>query len=490
MGSERIITSTPMLYSVDDNFDDIRFQKVRISVMHSGSNLNNSSFDTSVIQAAKDTFKNIAVLANVVTRIDKDGNETLDFGSHDGHFEDDKMGSGEDRYITDERVVGVVPESNDFEIVHDDKHDWDVPMVTAYIYKDYSGYVTDIIEKRGGKVNVSAEIYCPEVSVDAMTGEIIVDKMVMSGITLLGENHAPAMTGSTATVFSLNENDRQTQMIEVMRELKNSLDTYAAVMNGETNSQEGGKDELKLEELMKKFNVTEEMIDFETEGLSDVELEAKFAEKFGNKPEAPVVENTVNYTVNGKEFSVSLNDIQAAISKLVNDTYEEADKDWYYCDVYFEEKYVVMQGWKKSYRQSFEVEDDIYTLVGEREEVFATWMTRDEQKAFDEMKANYPSISEELTRYRDEPKKIEILNGDVYSALADDEDFKKLSENHFEMTIEDVAKKADEILLNSVKQRKFSYGNAKDETKKNAVKPFPTNKKSKRNFGSLFDGII
>lgn len=491
MGDTKIISSTPSVFKVDDKFDDVRFMKVRIAAMHSGKNLNGSSFSTDVIKSAQDSFKNIAVLANVRYHEDEDGNEVMDFGGHDMHVQEDAYDQEQDRVIYDEKVVGIVPETNNFEIVHDDEHNWDVVNVDALLYKDYGNYVCDILNDRGGKTDVSAEIYCPDISYDADSGTVVVNKMIMSGITLLGADKTPAMTGANASVFSIEKDSKDQQMMQIMKELKESLDHYIAV-HGEENSKEGGKEQVKFEELLKKYNVTKDDVKFETDGLSDEELEAKFAEAFATSEEDnsdAVDDKTIKYSVNGKDFSLALDDIQYALTMLVNNTYAQADDVYFYsCDIYPDEKYVVMYDpWgnrKNGYKQSYDSTDDVFNLIGDRVEVHQKWITDEEENSIKEMKANYSSISDELAKYHDEPKKAQILSSDVYSEISDDAEFKKLCENHFDLSIDDVEKKADEILLKNAKEHKLAYSVDK---KKTNVKPLP--RKIKRDFGKLFNDI-
>ena len=184
--SEKHIVQTPSLFKVDETFEDERFMKVRIAVMHSGVNLNRSSFDTKVIKAAEPTFQNIPILANVIVTTDKDGNEVYDYGGHDMHEEPDAFNDGEKRIVYDERVVGVVPEKNNFEIIHDDNTDKDFAYVDALIYRNYGVYVADILEERGGTTSVSAELYFDKISIDAKEKVTVVDAFTMWGVTLLG----------------------------------------------------------------------------------------------------------------------------------------------------------------------------------------------------------------------------------------------------------------------------------------------------------------
>lgn len=528
-----LVVKTPSLFKVDDTYQDERFMKVRVAVMHSGENLNRSSFTTSVIKDAKDTFANIPILANTIEYTDEDGNTVLDYGGHDMHLEEDKFKDGEYRIVYDEKVVGVVPETNNFEIVTDSESGKDFVYVDALIYREYGNYCADILEARNGSTSVSAEIYCDEISVNAQSQIMEVDKMRMSGVTLLGEDVTPAMTGANATVFSIKEDDRQTQLIEVMRELSESLANYTAAISGNEKSKEGGNNKMdKLTELLEKYGVTAEDITFDYADLSDEELEAKFEEVFSASDDAdpedgePELESADEEGVDGEDadeeedddedeaedgvdsysftvvvdtgdttrtFSVSLQEKINALSTLVNETYSD-DDTWYAVDVYDDDKYVIMVDcWNsgKAYKQSYRVKKDTYTLTGDRVEVFARWLTNDEINALDRMKSDYAVLSEKLSKYEDEPKKMEILNSEDYSLIADNEEFISLKDeaNHFDLTVEEVTKKADEILTNAAKAHKFSFS-APENKDGASVKPLPpTNKKVKR-YGSLFDGIV
>jgi hypothetical protein len=355
--------------------------------------------------------------------------------------------------------------------------------------------------------------------------------MRMSGITLLGEEVNPAMKGANATVFSIDEEDLHAQMIKVMKELSESLNKYTAAISETT--EEGGNIKVKFDELLEKYNVTAEDVTFEHENLTDEELEAAFEEHFaqpdqaeaaegkaavdpevdheedkanaegeaeegeedeGEEPEASD-ENFAKMTVNVNgavhEFSVSLQDKISALYELVNNTYADEDGCWYDVTVYDDDKYVIMTDWwtGKGYKQSYKVKKDVYTLVGDRVEVFTRWLTQDEINALDKMKADYSVMEEKLSHYEEEPQKMEILQSDDYSLIADNEEFVALCEqaNHFNMSVEEMTAKADAILTAAAKQHKFS---ANDSEKKPGVKPLPAPKKKAKRFGTLFDGII
>ena len=520
------IVKTPSIFKVDETFQDERFMRVRLTVMHSGENLNQSSFSTEVIRDAKDTFANIPILANMIKYTDEDGETHYDYGGHDAHIEEDAFNEGSYRFIYDEIPVGVIPETNNFEIVHDDETDKDYVLVDGYLYREYGNYCCDILEERGNKTDVSAEIYTDEISFDAKNQVVIVNKMRMSGVTLLGAEVNPAMKGANAQVFSLSEEDKHSQLIKVMKELTDALHKYAT-SNGENPKKGGEQSEMnKFEELLEKYGKTVEEITFEYDGLSDEELESAFASAFEDSdPEEDVQQEeetpaeevqleeetqdedpevkeseegeenfatiTVNMSGNVREFNVSLQDKISALYELVNNTYADEDGCWYDVTVYDDDKYVIMTDWwtGKGYKQSYKVKKDVYTLVGDRVEVFTRWLTQDEINALDKMKADYSVMEEELNHYREEPQKLEILGSDDYSLIASNANFIALCEqaNHFNMSVDEVVAKADAILTAAAKQHKFSTED--DKTPKATVKPFPTSKKKKR-FGTLFDGII
>ena len=280
--SDKQIVSTPSLFKIDETFDDPRFMKVRIKALHSGENYNKSDFTPASLKKAKDSFANIPILANIVTYTDEDGNEHMDYNGHDMHKESDAFHTGEKRVIFDEKVVGVVPENCDFEIEHDDSNDKDYCYVSALIYRDYGNYCADILEERGGTTSVSAEVEFLKTSYDVKRKFVVVEEFRMNGITLLGEDVEPAMEGANASVFSLETNSRQEQLVDVMKELTEALNKYTATFADNSKRKEE-KDKLNTElfnKLCEQYSVSESDITFEYSELDDEALQNAFAEYF------------------------------------------------------------------------------------------------------------------------------------------------------------------------------------------------------------------
>jgi hypothetical protein len=128
-------------YTVDNSFDSDRFIKLRIRVQHDDKNPNGSSFTLENMQKAQNTIKNIPILAAVV--VDKDGNPQ--FGAHDMHIEEDKFNEGAYRLIYDESPIGVVPETNNYEILEYDGRNY--VYVRCLLWVGYMNYAQDIVKE-------------------------------------------------------------------------------------------------------------------------------------------------------------------------------------------------------------------------------------------------------------------------------------------------------------------------------------------------------
>lgn len=499
--SEKQIVQTPSLFAVDDSFEDARFMKVRVASMHSGVNLNGSRFSKDTIKKAKGTFANIPILANTVVVTDEDGNQHLDYGSHDMHIEDDAFHDGEQRIIYDEKVVGIVPEQNNFELVHDDETGNDYAMVDALIFRDYGNYVADILETRGGTTAVSAEIACEKVSYDAKEKCLDVGEMTMCAITLLGEDVKPGMKNAHATTFSISENDVQSQMMIIMQELKDALVNYTNAVK-QNNHRKEDMETVEDEKILNE-EVTEEVVEETTEELAENEtteetpdvVEEEMAEEAPAEEEEVEEEKTdfiqMTANVNGevKTFEVSLRDKMNALFNLVNETYGESDNAFYDVDVYEDSKTVVFHDYwmDKHYKQSYAVKKDVYSLKGDRVQVYTQYLTQDEIDTLDNMKANYAEITEKLAKYEAEPEKMEILNSNDYAQLSEIDDFKSLKEqnNHFDLSVEEVRAKADEMLLAYAKNNIIEFATVAEENKPVTRKAFNVEKEkpSKKNVG-------
>ena len=210
-----------------------------------------------------------------------------------------------------------------------------------------------------------------------------------------------------------------------------------------------------------------------TDETSEDEPDYAVATEDGDNNAKLSYEYTVSNDGKIRTFSVSLSQIAGALNALVNDMYSESDNTWYYTEVYPDDKTVVMiDGWSgAAYRQSYKVRNDIYSLVGERVAVHACYLTDDEEKRLDDMKSNYArfeEVSEKLSKYESEPDKMEILNSADYANISDMNEFVELKkmDKHFDMSVDEVKRAADDMLLEFAKGNKLSFAANPEEPKK------------------------
>lgn len=545
----RHIITTPSLFKVDESFDDPRFMRVRIKALHDNSNYNKSNFTFDSLKKSKDYWPYVAIVANTITITDEDGNEHLDYGGHDMHKEPDAFNDGKKRMIYDERVVGIVPTDNNFEIIYDEKEEKNFIWVDAILFREYGMYVCDILEDKGGKTDVSAEVDFLKTSFDVKAKEVVVDEFMPYGICLLGDAYEPAMATANAQMFTLSDDTRQEQVIAVMKELTEALNKYTATFADNSKRKEE-KDKLNTElfnKLCEQYSVSESDITFEYSELDDEALQNAFAKHFddgdgsgesGESSETesstegentensgasdgdgansgeqsstdgaeegqtegnsqvteqttdeqeseedqleaensyqPKVTNQVAYSLTNAQgethtFAVSMNDTISALTELFNVTYGEEDNDWYCVEVYGETKTVVAHGWYKHFKQKYTVKDGVYSLKGERTEVFAQYLTQEEIEALEGLKAKFAETSDKLVLYESEPEKIDVLSSEDYALIKDTEEYKELSkrDNYFNLSKEELTSKLDGMLNAYAKElgkKNFSV-DSKEESK-------------------------
>ena len=499
----RQIVQTTSLFKKDDSFDDERFCRVRVAAMHTGRNRNGSRFSKSVVEKAKNTFKNIPVLADITGLTDEEGNVQYDYGTHGMHIEDDAFNKGKERTIYDEKIVGIVPETNNFELVYDEETKNYYAYVDAFLYRDYGNYACDILESRGGKTDVSMEISCDDVSFSTKDNCIDVGKMTAGAITLLGEKYSPGMVKANAQTFSMDEPDLQKQLIQIMQELKVALDNYTAASGNETERKEDT--ELKdqetkaFEETEQTESQSEEELDGAAEGETSEEETAETAseetsetepEETGETEEEQSSEEQTFEDKKTISFDISHEDIRYALYNLIGQ-FNELDNDCYYINKVFDDKFI-MTGWYSgnSYGCKYAKDGDNVELSGERYRLYVEYITESEKAELDSMRENYSSIKERLEKYEaaeEKAKKQELLASKDYSAIATSEEFHEIENSSETLTYDEVKEKCDELLLTYAKAGKITFAaNDSENVRKTRSTKLPTAEHKKGRYGAIF----
>lgn len=545
----KLAVQVPTTFEIDDNVDEDHrgMLKLKFRIFHTGLNRNGSFVSEEAAKDAMPTIKNRPIMA-AIHQLD---NGEWDFEAHNFEVVKNEE-TGEEEIVYIEKQVGSFDESDPF-FEYDKDLDKTYVCGYGYISEEYTK-AADIIRRKNGTKN-SCELSIEELSFNAKESYLSLDKFYVAASTLLGSKKdgteiGEGMLGSRADIadFSEENNSVFSQNEELLNEIKKLNETLSH-FNIDTLLEEGGNKSVnKFEELLAKYGKTVEDITFDYENLSDEELEAKFAEVFGedntdgeganpeptsegdegsdtsteDNPDTDNLETgtedtgeeqtdegatgegadegdqgttsedySIKFSVTCgetiKEFSISLTEKLNVLSTLVNETYAD-DGTWYYVDVYDEDKYVIMQDyWSgRAFKQSYKVKKDSYSLTGDRVEVYSIFVTEDERKKLEDMRANYAAVCEKLEKYEAEPEKMEVINSEAYAKIAETEEFAELRANHFDLSVAEVSAKADEILLAYAKGGSLNFSAETEKQFGRVTLPINTKPNKKSRYGSLF----
>lgn len=546
----QLSVQVPAYFEVSDEEDDtLLFCTVKL--MHSGENRNHSNVTDEALTKAAKGLAYKPILANFMEYTDEKTGETLkDFTSHDMVINDD----GTATYL--EKQVGCFTADEPyFEVEEETGHNFLYGICA--IPREYTDTCSIIERKNGTKISV--ELAVNSMEFDASKKVLNLTDVVILGATLLGKDPktlkdvGEGMKNARLDIadFSTKNNsifaDYKNQMIELQERLE-KLETACFNKdqnNGQNNNtEEGGnnKDMDKFNELLSKYGKTAEDIDFEYEGLTDEELEAKFEEVFGEKKpeeddnsddngsdgepsdEGEGSSDTEDDTDTGvkednacgggsgstkkkkknaeepvedmvRTFTVSHEDIRYALYNLL-DTVSMDDNDWYCITSVFDD-YFVYESWNggKIFGQKYTKENDNVAFDGDRYELFREYITADEKAQLDDMRSNYSSVVEELNTYKSAEvfaDKMTVFDDEAYADYLETDEFKALmsDESVNQYSKEELAEKADATLGKLVKKNKtFSFASTETKKRVNRV-AFNAEKETEdtyKPYGDLFD---
>lgn len=538
-------TGEPLVVQVHGrvNFDESDKNKdgllpVHLQSCHTDLNVNGSNIESSVMEAALPSFSNRPILGYIhKVTTDENPEGQWEFYSHNMH--EDENGD----VVYDEYPIGIIPESCNAQLVYDEEKKKTYCEVDGYIFEEYSK-AAEILQ-REEECSVSVELSIRELSYDAKQKFLNIEDFWFSGVTILGKTPQgnevkPGMTGSNIKLadFSSKNNslfeDYESKMVELQARIEN-LET--ACFNKEqsssvrTLSREGGNKEnmTKFEELLAKYNKTVEDVTFDYSELSDEELEAKFAEVFGednNTDGDNSGDNTANEPSNDNEgdgenttepegttdgdnegegqnfenmtrtFEISHDDIRYALYNLLS-SYEDADNEWYYITGVYD-SYFVYESWDggKIYGQKYTKDNDNVSFDGERYNLHKEYLTDSEYTEIQDMRSNYSSVVEELNTYKSAEvfaDKMTVFDDEAYLEYLDTDEFKALmSEDSVnKYSKEELSEKADATLGKLVKKNKtFSFAGETPQKRHVSRVAFNAEKETEdtyKPYGDLFD---
>lgn len=491
-GNPIVVKTNGMFETSEDDMPGML--KLKLKVCHTETNRNGSHISEENMTKAMPTLKYRPILAYIHTL--EDGTE--DFYAHNMEIVEDE--DGEDKLVYIERQVGCFTAENPW-LEYDKDMDKTYVMAYAVIPEEYTS-AADIIRRKNG-TKVSCELVINELSYNAKEKYLELTDFIFGGCTLLGcdENGneiGEGMLGARADITDFCHEEPiftyQEKMIDVLDKLN------ATLSNFNTNTQkEGGNGMTKFEELLAKYSVTAEDVLFEIDGLSDEELEAKFAEVFegGDNGIVAIEGNDTGDVVDGEggsgtvysgegegvdvggevfetrklynmdnngnvtvSFEISHEDIRSALYNLIG-IYEEEDNQWYWISNVYDD-YFIFENWPgdKLYKQSYAVDGDNVSLSGDRQEMFKMILTESEKLAIEKMREDYSLLESqynELKAFKDnydaaelEAQKEAIFAKEEYSILAENADFVALKDSADQYSVDEIAVKVKSIFADHV----------------------------------------
>ena len=530
-------TGSPIVVTTNGFFETSETEmpgmlKLELKVCHIETNRNGSHISKENMENAMPTLKYRPILAYIHEL--KDG--TKDFYAHNMEIVEGEDGESEIVYI--EKQVGCFTADEPW-LKYDENQDKTYVHAYAVIPENYTE-AADIIRRKNG-TKVSCELVINELSYNAKEKYLDLTDFYFGGTTLLGCDEdgneiGEGMLGARADISDFCHKEPtyayQDKMIEVLEKLNMTLSNF----NNSNTIQKGGSEMNKFEELLAKYGKTAEEVTFETEGLSDEELEAKFAEAFeddaaddgddstgegddtddnsegddgegesddeGNDDDGEGIDTDdgepATFT---KTFTVELSheDVRYALYNLISQ-YDEEDNEWYSIRSVYD-TYFYMQGWinNKIYKLGYTVDGDNVSLEGERQEMFEMIVSESEKLAIDKMREDYSALESkynELKEFKDNYDATElhsqreaVIAAEEYSVLAENEEFKALVVDIDKYSVEELKVKADLIFAAHIKAT-GEFSAKKDDSDKPKVLGLHFSKKEtkkKKAYGSLFD---
>lgn len=513
-----IAIQTKATFEVDESLSEgLLYGHVR--AFHDLTNQNKSHIETDVLKEKMMSIKDRPVVADIVETDEKDenGNPIKDFSGHTMYYDENLK-----KMVYKELPVGHFVNPDSICLEYDEELERNFVCSDVVIYEEYTD-TCDILRRRKS-VDCSIELVIRLMHWDNSDHTLHLDDFYVQGLTLLGQGVLPGMKGSKLTLkdfseennslFSSISEDTHSKLIETLDNLNKTLSSLNINTKNETKLfEEGGNVEnmTKFEELLEKYGKTAEDITFDYANMADEELEAKFAELFdeeseddgtdegeeSKEPETKVTESEDDEDTEGEEnsetepeikdegdddeekenftktFSLSHEDIRSSLYALLAPLEETLNERYWIANVY--DTYFVYQSCCGNYyKQKYVTENESVAFDGERQEVFAEFVTKEEKVELDSMRSNYSSVVEKLSKYEEAEEladKMTVFEDEAYKNYLETDEFKTLIsvENVKKFTKEELSEKADAALGKVVKTTKTFAMNT--ETEKKDKKP-------------------
>lgn len=245
---DKKLMSLPCEYSIENSELSDDLAKVTLKVYHFGLNLNNTYFDRECFETSKESFKLKPIVGNII--YEEDG--SCHWGYHD----------------EEEVPKGVIMESNNYRIEHDEENEKDYVVVEGVIFKEYCADAYKLLTEKEN-TDISMEIMVEESYIDS-NNVYHITKFNFLAATIIKDS--PAMKGANIKFFNITKESSE-QFALAFSAMINKTNQLVA----KYSATEGGQSMDKRNEIIEKFatlsNVEGYSAIIENDNLSDEELE-------------------------------------------------------------------------------------------------------------------------------------------------------------------------------------------------------------------------
>lgn len=308
------------------------FDRGILRVAYAGKNRNKSCIDKETFEKCINSIYNCPIVCNY-------NRETNSIGSHDSEIVSDGNGM---RIVSLTQPVGVVPESANYwwENVEEDNGEvHEYLCVDVLIWKRQEAYQKI---KENKITDESMEIKVK--SGETIDGYYHIDSFEFTAFCLL-ESAEPCYESACIETFSLNE--FKNQYFQMMTDCKKYFVTVnPSVEDGIhlQNLSKGGKYPLeKIEDLLVKYGLNEEDLDFNINDFTIDELENKFAEikkaKARNEDGGNSKDVSGTYSLTAEQLQDQITETLSSV-KYYDPYWEEEVSRYVYVDYDFEAREV------------------------------------------------------------------------------------------------------------------------------------------------------
>ena len=435
----------------DYQVKDTRFTKVKIFVLHTGLNLNNSIFTKESVEDAIPSIFNTAILGF----IEENDNGDSDFSNHRTGLEikNDKI-----KVTYKGHAYGVIPESCNprwEDKVCEDGITRTFLVVDGLLWNKFEDskeiYDRDLYKDQSMELS---EEYSGSFDND---GHFVFEKFYFDGCCALSNGVQPAMKGASIEVnFALDE-------------IKSKLEQFNSFFNNQSsndvdntnNSEEGGNtlaEEIKNNEIAE--DVVEEVIVDETveNEAENTDTEETIDENVSSESEVENAETeTVDETV-ATEFSVTYLQKREALQNALSGSVEKDENGevvsgvnyWVsdFDDTYvYVEKYTWGNGDSDTehgrFAYSFDDANIVATINGDFEKMIVTWVTVEENERLNAERTEYERLVnfEKDILATNRKNEVKAVFDKFDERLVDVEGYSDLKANYGDMSIEDIEDK-------------------------------------------------